>query len=239
MRGIINATQQGMYDISATPNFELGTEWLPDGDKGPVLVYAKAGGTALAAGKVNTSAAADSNFTAIAVQAAAAIGDKIVYVTAGGSCTAGEYEQGDLEIYDVAGYGYNYKIKRHETMTAGGTMTIELERPLKIALTTSSTVTVKRNPYMATVVAATTIAGACVGVCPTVVTAAYYYWLIKEGKNVNVLCQGTPALGNMVVPSGSVAGALAIYAGSGTLPILGVTAQVGVDGKYTAFNVKF
>lgn len=233
--GIVNTTTQGALDISAKPLFELGTIWQPKGDKGPTYAYAKAGGTNLAAGVYNTSAAVDANFTAIAVAVAAAVGDKVIYVTAGAACADGEYEQGNVIVYDDAGVGYAYKIKRHETMAASGTMTVELEDPIQIALKTSSVVTLRRNPYMATIVAATTITGPVVGVCPTVVTANYYYWLLVRADLASVLIQGTPAVGNALSPSSSVAGAAAIN--SGTLPIIGTAVQVGVNGKYCA--VKF
>lgn len=239
MEGVLNATGQGIHDISSDQKFPLGTKYLPFGDLGPVFRYSKAGATGLAAGVLCQTAIPDSNEVAIAVATAAAIGALSVEVTAGAAVTAGYFNEGWMVVYEDAGIGHTYKIKSHETMGAGGTMTVNLDpmNPIKIALTTSSKVSLLKNKYDGLLINPTTLTGVPVGVTPVAVTANYYFWLCVRGV-CGTLIDGAIAIGNNVQPSNGTAGSVEIFAsGTAGLPIVGRAFQAGVSTKYTAVEL--
>lgn len=232
MEGILNANLQGVYQQSSTPNYKLGTKYCPEGDSGPIYRYAKAGGTALAPGKLVGTAAADTNFINKSVPYAAAIGATQIYITATAAAAAGQFNDGYAIVNDEVGEGHRYEIESH-TIPSSGDMLITLKptTPIKVALTTASQVTLRANNYTGLLVTAATLIGAVVGVCPINVTAAYYFWVLTRGETP-CLSDGTPTVGSAITASTSVAGAFMANAASGTY-VVGRTLEKGVNTEYT------
>lgn len=205
----------------------------PTGD-GRMFIYAKAGATALAAGKLAMSPAAVANHINLSC-AATAIGKEAVTVTLGATAaTANQYAGGFLQVNDGTGQGIQYPIIGHPAADASATLKVRIADPIKVALVASGTsqVSLIANPVIATVETDTEESHP-VGVAPVAVTAAHYYWAQVRGL-ANVLVAGTPAVGTMLVP-GSVAGAVAAM--NATLdidqPIVGRMAMTaGVDTEY-------
>jgi hypothetical protein len=200
--------QQGVFAESSSKKEEVGTlRILRDGRK---FRYAKAGASALAAGKINTApdvAAAVMNET---VTAAWAIGAMTITetVTAPGSDVAEDfYAGGYLQVNDVTGEGHQYKIQHSTAVAAAGTsITLHLTESIRVATTTSSQFTIVANPQMAVVETATKNK-LVTGVCPMVVTAAYYFWN-QTGGPALVLAGDTAAVGDPLMHDSLVAGAV-------------------------------
>lgn len=225
-----SAFSQGIMQISSTAKEVVGTKRiLADGRE---FHYAKAGSSALSAGKISQAAA-----IAAAVMnkasVAAAIGSRILTLTIGSATYAADYFKGGfLQINDATSEGYQYPIESSSAVTAGTSITISLGEPLLVALTTSSEFTLVHSPFMATV-ETTTEEALYVGIPPVAVTAAYYYWSQTKGPAV-CLQSSTPAVGSMLTGS-ATAGAVAAI--NSTLdidqPIIGIhMGTVGVATEY-------
>lgn len=226
--------RQGLYAISATAQEAVGTlRFEKDGRK---FRYAKAGASALSAGKMGQAAACVSTVVDQATVATHYVGDTTFTetITAGTAFAENYFKEGFLHINDGTGQGLQYKIEYSSPVTAAGTsITLILSDPIKVAtVITTSLFTIVHNPWMATVESATE-ENVPIGVPTVAVTAAYYYWAQTCGL-ANVLCAGTPAVGTMLT-MGSVAGSLAAI--NATLdidqPICARTfGTVGVDTDY-------
>ena len=195
---------------TAAQKYPLGSRFmLPDGR---IFKYCKNGAVALSRGRlVQESVVIAGHGSDLVVQAAAAIGATAISLTnATTAITANEYAEGQLIVNDVDGEGQICTIKSHPAEATGtGTvvMTIEDEDALLVALTTSSEVGLRYNPYKNVLVAPITVTGIVVGCTPLAVTADYYFWAQTWGQAA-VLTNGTLIRGLNVVRSGTTAGAV-------------------------------
>lgn len=184
---------QGIHETSSTQKEKLGTlRVLSDGRK---FRYAKAGGTALAAGIPTQSAAAEANH--INKQcAAAAVGTVAVFVTVGGTAvTEDQYKDGWLMVNDGTGQYDCYPVLGNSACAGSGTTTVVLAEPIRTALVGSGTseVSLIPNAFYAVVVGAAN--GHFAGVPIVAVPANYYYWSQTGGMccalNTNAVAVGS------------------------------------------------
>lgn len=197
--------------------------------------YVKAGGTALVPGKLQASAAETTGWQNLAV-AAAAIGDTSITTTSTVTLTANQLSGGYVMVSVTPGQGYQYKIKSHPAVSSA-VVTLQLEDPISVALTTSSRVDLVMNPYASVIVAPATFSGVPVGVAVYPITASYYGWVQVRGI-CNVLNDGGSTVGNSVSASASVAGAVTASTWTGILPVVGV-AMTGISStEYGAVNLQ-
>lgn len=138
------------YKTSDYPQHQIGFKYeTPTGD---IFRYAKVGGSAISAGKLQLAPARKTNHDNVAVYAAAAIGAKKVTVTLGATAaTADEYAGGKIVFSDVAPEGTSYIITGHPAADSSGTLELTLERPLIEAVTTSSEACLMHNTWNAVV----------------------------------------------------------------------------------------
>ena len=222
---------QGILDESENPLAVVGSYMETNDGRG--FRYTKVGATATVAGKVYQSKALDATNDQPSgghAVAAAAIGDTAVVTTATLTVTVNEFQGGYLAVVVTPGQGYTYKIKSHLAATTA-VVTMNLEDPIKIALTTDSRVIWVANPYNGVVIEPGTPTGRIVGVAPTIVTAAYYGWLQTKGV-CSVLFTGTGVAGKVVGSltsgtSGSMAPAIA------ATNIGGEHMATGITGEYS------
>lgn len=167
--------------------------------------YVKAGAVDLVPGKLYQAQAEATGNQNLAVSAAA-IGATTVTTTSTVTVTANQYAGGFLVVTVTPGQGYSYKIKSHPAATAAA-VTLTLEDPIQVALTTSSRVDLVANPYSAVVVNPATATSSPVGVAVFPVTATYYGWL-QVGGPAAVLADGAITVGVNVSASNAVAGAV-------------------------------
>lgn len=225
---------QSLFSSSSDQAHQLGTKAVsPDGR---VFRYVKAGAVALVPGKLQQGPAIVANHQNIAVAVAASAGATSVTVTLGATAaTADQYANGFLVINDVAGEGHTYKIKSHPAASSSASLTLTLEDPIVVALTTSSEACLIANQYNGVVVAPTTPTGPDVGVAIYPVGVSEFGWIQTRGA-VSCLSDGTPAAGSMLSRSNAVAGA--VETGVLAQGFVGNALQAGVDTEYRAIYLQ-
>lgn len=197
--------------------------------------WAKAGGFDLVVGNMLQAPAADTDHDDIAVRATAAGSTELLITTGSGSgaLDANEYAGGYAVIDTTPGLGYIYKISHHAAIAAStdGSIFLMPEDPIQVALTTSSKVTLIKNPYNGVIqTPASTLTGSCVGAAVYPIPDGEYGW-IQTGGTCGVLTGGTPAVGSAVVVPGDTAGEVVVDPANAAVQIVGTMRIVGRDGK--------
>lgn len=227
----IQITDQDIRTISSTKGAaNLGQ--VAGTSDGRTYRYALAGASNLAAAELQVNADVDTNVVNVYVPSAAALYTQTVYVSAGGSITANKYAGGYLTVNDATGEGYSYYVVGNTAVTGSGTITVQLQEPIQVALVASSTsqVTLTVSPYASTVISATDQADQPLGVTPRAVTAGYYYWLCTGGITA-VLWDEAVAKGLALTIGTGVAGAVEALDAAGE-PQIGIATMAGVDTEY-------
>src|SRR3990167_11079874 len=202
---------QNIYDESSGQQHKLGELYIdPFGRK---FRYVQAGASALVTGNLLQEAAEVTNFRSMVVQAAVAIGATKIPLTLGGTAvTANQFESGDLVVESSTGIGQAFKITRHDVQTSTtGTCNFYVDRAVKIALTTSSQVSVRKNSYDGVIqYPITTQTGLAVGAALYAMTDSYYGWVQSGGDGAALFDDGTNTSNGVtgIVPSASVAGSV-------------------------------
>src|SRR3990167_910952 len=215
---MINISAQSIFDESSVRQHQLGGLGIDKyGDK---YRYVQAGTVALVTGNLLQEAAEVTNFRSMAVDTAAAIGDTVVSVTLGGTAvTENQFEEGQLWVESAAGIGQQFHIRRHEVQTSTtGSCNFTLDRPLKIALTTSSQVSVRKNAYDGVIqYPVTTQTGGAVGVALYAQTIAYFGWIKSGGQTYCLFDTGDNSSNGLtaLVPSAAVAGSVKLFGADG------------------------
>jgi hypothetical protein len=223
-----------VWENSSTQQHKLGTK--AETSDGRIFRYVKVGAAALVPGKVYDCPATVANHTNIAVASAAAIGATTVTVTLGATAaTANQYAEGYLVISDATGEGYTYQIKSHPAADASASLTLTLSDSIRVALTTSSEVTLIANPYNGVIIHATTKTGIPVGVAVQAVTAAYYGWVQSRGVTSCLSDASVTTLGDSVAASATTAGSNTV--GTGVLSPIGNAITAGVSTEYRPIHL--
>lgn len=235
LTGPVLAEYQDLFSSSTTAGgpgggLNLGAK-ATTGD-GREYRFVLAGGTALVPGKLQQSPAETTGWENLAV-AAAAIGATSITTTSTVTVTANAWAGGFVAVTVTPGQGYFYKIKSNAAATAA-VVTLQLEDPIQIALTTASRVDIIASPYNGVIVNPTTASGTAVGVAIYPITAAQYGWVQVSGPT-NVLAQGAIVVGEEVGASSTVAGA--IVATSGVLADVGIAITGISDTEYGSVNL--
>lgn len=201
-----------MYSEEATQMHPLGAVGMAE--NGDLYRYTRiiSSGTDLVAGQLQVSLGREANHQNVALSAAAAVGAKLVVPTVGATAVdANEYDEGWLIFNDVSPEGEFYKIVSHEANAGSLATDINLERGIKTAATTSSEVSLVRNPWNNPAVSqliAERPAG--VAVQDWDVSVANFGWLKTRGMaSVLVDTQGV-TVGYFATISDSVNGAVGV-----------------------------
>ncbi len=221
---------QGLYETSSTQKEVLGLLRVePDGRK---FRYAKAGSSALVAGKICIMAACAANHVDCDVAVAPSVGDTELTITLGATAaTADQYKDGYLQVNDGTGEGTTYGIESNPAAASAGSLTIRLKDPLQVALATggSSKVTLIPNPWNGTTVSSTEESGAA-GIPLVAVPANNYYWS-QTGGLAAVLSTAADGVGT-VFSLDATAGGVGVQANY-TMNLVGVAVgTVGVATDY-------
>lgn len=224
---------QEVYVESSTQQLPLGV--YAETNDGRGFRYVKVGAVATVPGKVYQAPAEDTtNYNPSGGLAVAAAALGATQVTLTGSLTIGlnALAGGILTVNVTPGLGQAYKILSNTAVTGAANCVITLEDPIRVALTTSSKVNLKANPYNGIVVAPATMTSEIVGVAQTILTAGYYGWVQTKGL-CSCLFTGTGTAGTAAgVLQGGTIGSLA-PAIAGT-PIIGHCAGTVITGEYGA-----
>lgn len=202
---------------------------------GDLYRYAKVGGSNISKGKLQMAPAPKTNHHNVSVAAAAAIGVTKVTVTLGATAaTANEYAGGVFAINDVDGEGATYRIKSHPAADSAGSLELTLERPIVVALTTSSQACLVHNAWNGVVEAAVEERQPA-GVPSIDGTAGYFLWLKTKGVAA-VLAGAAIDLGADVTPHASTAGAVGAVSDTAATEVdqvrVGQAIVAGVDTEY-------
>lgn len=198
---------QGVLDMSVTQKYPLGVRFAKN--DGRVFHYTKAGAVALVAGNLISSAALGGALTTLQADLTPAAAAAGAYSVTAAIATTDQpkdtFKDGWMAVTDgdaANAMGDLYLIKSHPLSATNIVLT--LHEPLKRAITTNSRIGLLANIYEAAIQCATTPTGVILGVCPTAVTAEYYFWVQTWGI-ANVLAGGNIAAGLDVV-AGPAAG---------------------------------
>jgi hypothetical protein len=219
------------FDFGSTQLHALGTPGEAKG--GRKFRYVKAGASALVVGNALQAPAEDADHDDVTVRATAAGSTELLITTGSGNgaLDANEYNEGFAVIDTTPGLGYIYRIKYHAAIAAStnGSLFLEDDDAIQVALTASSKVTLVKNPYKDVIQCpVTTATNTCVGGAVAAITAAYYGWIQTGGPGA-ALIAGTPAKGQPVTSTSSAAGSLAVH--SAELSNVAYMMVTGRDGK--------
>lgn len=177
----LQVSPQDVFNIvTTTQGTDLGA-YATTGD-GRVFRYAKVGATALVPGTLVQGPAENTTIENLAPVAAAAGVGVITLTTSAGAVTANSLVGGYVASTTGAGYGYAYKIAGHAFV--GTSLTITLEDPLVVALTTSSRLDVVPSPFNGVVINPTTPTGTPLGVAVSAIPASSFGWIQSHGPVV-------------------------------------------------------
>lgn len=227
--------RQGLYQTSASQKERIGA--IRADARGNLYRYAKAGAADLNRGYMGLAAQSASDHVNEAVTAAISKGEQqlSLTVTAGTALAENQLQDGTFQIQDGTGEGLCVGIAGNSALGSGGTsIVITLERPLPLALDTTSEFSLYHSPWMKVVESATD-ENLPAGVPLVDVTLAYYYWAQTRGI-ANVYMGGSHAVGIICI-LGTTAGQVATIASSvdADVPIVGYKAfAAGASGEFGA-----
>ena len=191
---------------------------LEFGSNGKAYRLAKVGAAALVVGNTLQSPAVDTQFDGQAVAVAAAVGATQISITNGTTAiTADQFDGGTLAISTNSASGTNlgdeYTIVAHTTGGSGATIIYYLDRPIRHAVTTATTtVAIRKSPWGAVIQSTGgTATGTPAGVAIYEAAAASYCWVQTKGVTSVLSDASTFAVGSLVGPSVSVAGAVGVF----------------------------
>lgn len=227
----MQVTDQDTRSISSVAGGAVLGQYAQTAD-GRTYRYGYAGASALDPGKVMVTPAVVANHQNRAVTAAVAIGGTTVTLTLGATAaTADQYAGGYLTINDVTGEGITYLVRGNLAAASSGTLTVYLQEPVTVALTTSSEGTMNVNQFSSLIVAPGAIAHQVAGVPNVTVTAAYYAW-IQVGGYCSILSDGVIAKGVQGIVSDAVNGAVETRVDATTVQPVCVATEATVDTEY-------
>ncbi|MCR4343333.1 MAG: hypothetical protein NUV44_01075 [Candidatus Scalindua sp.] len=203
-------------------------------ENGDMYRYARKITTDLIAGNLQVSLAREGNHQNVALSAAAAIGDKLVIPTVGGTAVdANEYDEGWLVFSDVSPEGEQYKITSHEANAGTLATDVYIERGLLTVATTSSEVTLVRNPWNNPAISQL-IAERPAGVSITDwdVSVAGFGWLKTRGLAAVLSDTTGVTVGYVVSISNQVNGAVGVKSDMDDEVAIGQAMQTGTAGEF-------
>lgn len=178
-------SNQSVYEVVTTPRHPVGTRGVLSDGREFEYVRSKHG-TAIGKGKLVTYDPVTAGVDKLAVASAAAIGATSVSVTVA-TTSDNQYAGSWLSIDDDAGEGELYRIVSHAL--DGTTTTFVIDRPIVVALTTSTTVTIVQDAGAVKISAGVTAQAQPVEVAAGVTlvsvgagdTTNQFFWVQKKG----------------------------------------------------------
>lgn len=169
-----------LFDISPGKSWPLGTRAFTT--SGRVFKYARASAIAIAVGRLVRRPEESLGMSNLTVASAvSAGGTEITLTMTHGRTTLDEYAEGLFYINDAAGEGHVHEIVGNDAVSPTNTLTVDINAPIKVALSTSSQVTLIKSRWNG--VRATELGPneRALGATPIAVTASYYFWAQVAG----------------------------------------------------------
>ena len=181
---------------------------LAQTEDGRVFRYMQNGSVALTAGVVVQGPAVNSSNDAALPVAAVSSGGVEVTPTIQATVTRNQFAGGFLVVDTPPGAAV-YKIASNTAGSSGGTITVSLDPNdiLKEALTTTTRVGLRENPYKNVIVTPTTVTGPLAGSPQVDVSSGHYFWGQVNGFG-GVHTDVAPAVNTDLIFGGTSAGHL-------------------------------
>lgn len=231
--------KQGIYETSANRKEVVGTR--REDALGKKWMYAMNGATEIAAGVFAVGEAMSANHYNEAILAAVAVGAQSLNltITAGIVADENEFKGGEFLINDATGEGHTYRITSSTAVTVSGTtINLSLERPIQVALDTTTEFTLVRPVgYGAVIAPSGTLTLPIIGVTPLVVPISHYFWAQRAGICSVLNCSTTMVTGQNVQQSAAVDGAMTVGTNSDVIPTLGKCIYAPAAGEYAAVDL--
>lgn len=232
---ITGKAAQDLYTESSVAQHAIGELMLST--LGNKYRYVRNGSSsALVTGNLLQEPAESTDWDNMAVPAIEAIGQTEITVTLGSTATtANLLDGGHLFISYSTGIGQSFRILSHEVKAAAASCVFTIDRPLKIALATTSKVTVRKNPYNGVIAYPdTTQTGGAVGVALYAMSISYYGWIQSGGDCPCLFDTGTNTSNGItgVGPSAAVAGSVKPASGAEGEIIIGFARDVVSTDSY-------
>lgn len=231
LSGGVQLFEHDIHTIDVAPQHAPGTLGLTV--DGRAYRYSVAGGVDLSPGKIVVAPTIVANHENNTVAVAAAVGATSVTVTLGATATTlNYYADGYMVVNDVDGEGIAYKISGHPANAGSASLVVTLSESIRVALTTSSQVTLLSNPWKNVLISIADQADMCVGVPNVAITAAYGGWVQTKGV-CSALADETLTIGQALTTGSSTVGAFELADLIGE-PTYAIAIQAGVDTEYRA-----
>lgn len=235
--GYTQITERDARKTSATRNGNVLGKPVITRD-GKVYRWSRAGGTALAVGKLNVNPDPTSDVVNKTVARTYAAGVTEVIVDAAGTIVADAFQDGTFTVSDATGEGFNCLVVSNTGVTGAGEITLQLAEPTVAALTIDvSEYTLEKNNYDDVVISVTDQLDMPTGVSNTAVAADYYFWNQVWGKCSVLADASTHARGSEVTISAATAGAIGLKDAAGE-PLVGVYDNTPVSTEYRSIHLK-
>ena len=211
---------------------------LADGRK---FRFSRAGAVATVIGSVYAGPTPISTDASMAC-AAGAVGDRIITYTHGAATTViNFFAEGYANISLDPGAGQVYKIASHAAIgsgTAGSIVNLAPGQALRVALTTTSDLTLVNNIYDGVIIQPATPLGALAGIAISIIAVGSFGWLQTQGM-ASVLSAASTVSGNNVgcLLTGGTIGAVAPLSAA-TQPVVGIAQVAEGTGEWGAIQLQ-
>jgi len=197
LTGPVTVVAQGIYESSTKALHNIGEYVLSNDGRG--YRYCKADGLQVV-GKLYQCAAEDTtNMQELAITNPT-LGDTTIVTTSTVTLAANLLAGGFLLVSEgTLGVGQVYKLKGN-TAASGAVTTFNLDEAVRVTVTGTAKVDVKKNPYMDVVVAPTTATSGPAGVAQFALPDDSFGWIQTHGV-CGILAQGTVVVGDDIVPA--------------------------------------
>lgn len=231
LTGAIMITGNDIYTPSDVKMHPYGT--LAMDKYGDLYRYAKLAAD-VSAGYLLVSLGREANHQDVTLSAAAAVGATSIEPTVGATAVdANEYDEGYWAFSDVAPEGHLYRIVSHDTSAGSTAITVNLDRGLKKAATTSSQGSLVRNPWNCPAVSQLIAERACgVTMTDVDVSVAPYVWLKTKGVAPVLVDTAGATVGYAVTISNQVNGAVGLYSDVDAEIVIGQAMQTATATEF-------
>src|SRR3990167_2879195 len=223
------------YAQSNVQEHPLGT--LAMARNGDLYRYAKINSTAsdLIAGNLQVSLGREGNHQNFSLAASAVVGYTLVIPTMGATAVdANEYDEGILVFNDVSPEGEIYTVTSHEANAGSLATDVNISPGLLTAATTSSEVSLVRNPWNNPAISQLIAERACgVAITDWDVSVANFGWLKTRGLAAVLVDTSGVTVGFVAAISNQVNGAVGVKSDMDDEVAIG---QMMATGTATEFN---
>lgn len=203
---------------------------------GRIFRYVQNAGTALVRGNLLQAPAVVANHLNRVVGDAAAVNDMFITLDIGATATTeNQYADGYLVINDAAGEGIAYRISGHPAQAASATSArYDISEPVDVALTADTSEGSLLSVWRDLIQHPTTFSGMAVGVADDAYAADVYFWTPVIGVTSVLSDANVTTVGQVVVPSTTTAGCIAVDPTSAASPQIGRSPQASVSTEHRA-----